>query len=104
MSDAVKELPWSTRKITLREGQRLLIETAHGFIEIVAALDRSHGKQVALSAKFPPDIRWRKGDTDETVLHGKFLNSDGEPTFTLLSPVSADVGHDLQQVTVLSAK
>lgn len=104
MSDAVKTLPWPTKKITLRSDQRLLIETAHGLIEVVAVMDRSHGKQVALSMKIPPDLRFRKGDKEETVLHGKFLDSEGRPTFTVLTPVVSDDGHELKQVTAMSVQ
>ncbi len=104
MSDTIKALPWEMKKITIRSEQRLLIETAHGMLEISASLDRSHGKQVALEIKLPPDLRFRKGDKKETILHGKFLTEEGKPTFSLLSPVPSGEGHELKQVKAIRSK
>jgi len=104
MSDTIKTLPWKTQKVTVRSEQRLLIETAHGMLEISASLERSHGRQVALEIKLPPDLRFRKGDKGETTLHGKFLTEEGKPTFSLLSPVPNGKGHELKQVKAIRSK
>lgn len=99
MSDEVKTLPWKPKKINLNPDQRLLIETAHGLIEI-----NGGERAVRLVVLLPPDLRFRKGDKKETVLHSKYLDASGEPNFTLLSPVKSDPGHELKQVKAISAQ
>lgn len=73
MSDLIQQISGRSSRVTLNDGQRLVIETAHGLIEITADIERSHGKHVALTVKAPPDLRWRKGPKVETQLHMKFL-------------------------------
>ena len=93
MPDLIQTVVGVRREISLNGQQRLVIETAHGLIEL-----RTRFENPDRSAKFelilPADLRWRKGAKHKPIsLHTKFLDivaSTPTPMFQLLSPVIQD--------------
>ncbi len=93
MPDLIQTVIGVRREISLNGQQRLVIETAHGLIEL-----RPRFENPDRSAKFelilPADLRWRKGAKHKPLsLHTKFLDIVSEmpvPMFQLLSPVLLD--------------
>lgn len=93
MPDLIQTVIGVRQKISLNGQQRLVIETAHGLIEL-----RTRFENPDRSAKFelimPADLRWRKGAKHKPIsLHTKFLDIVAEmpvPMFQLLSPVLLD--------------
>jgi len=53
MSDLVRDVEGKTAQLRLSKTQRLLIETAHGLIEIKVDMDRSRTNSVQLSVTLP---------------------------------------------------
>jgi len=88
MSDLVRDVEGKTAQLRLSKTQRLLIETAHGLIEIKVDMDRSRTNSVQLSVTLPEDLRFRKGPVEQIELHTKFVDMhDGKtiPNFRLLA-------------------
>jgi hypothetical protein len=83
MPDVVGEIQGHTKHLSFNERQRLVIETAHGLIEIKP----SRPQNVHIDLTLPEDLRFRKGPTDELQIHLKFLeviDGDPRPQFQLL--------------------
>ena len=83
MPDVVGEIKGHTAHLSLNERQRLVIETAHGLIEIKPGRPNTTHLDVTL----PADLRFRKGPADALQLHLRFfeiVDDVPRPQFQLL--------------------
>lgn len=100
MSDIVRVVSGKKSLVRLSSNQRLLIETAHGIIEVRGDIDRSRGKSIRLEVILPEDLRFRKGVQEETELFMKFLDViEGTPipNFQILTVHYATNGYFLRE-------
>ena len=87
MQDAIREVTGNKATLTLTENQRIVIETAHGFIQITVARG-ARGGNLMFNLVLPDDLVFRKGPILELTMATKFLRVDEEgavkPAFSLL--------------------
>lgn len=105
MSDIITEVRGRPNLFSLRSEERILIETAHGIIEVRADVVQSRGKQVRFSLVVPPEIRLRKGDAKSTQLYMQYLTQVGGrilPDYKLLAPQFVGDGFTLREPDVLA--
>lgn len=90
LPDIVTVVTGAEARISLNGQQRLIIETAHGLIELRTSFENPD-RSARFLLTIPSDLRWRKGAKHKPVaLHTKFLDIVSEipkPMFQLLSPV-----------------
>jgi hypothetical protein len=101
MPDQVGEIKGKVAHLSLNGGQRLVIETAHGLIEIKPGRPNT----THLDMTLPPDLRFRKGPADALQLHLRFfevVDDVPQPQFQLLGlQRESDGGFYLRPVEAL---
>lgn len=105
MSEIITEVRGRPNLFSLRSEERILIETAHGIIEVRADVVRSRAKQVRFSLVLPADLRFRKGDAKSTHLYMQYLtqiNGRILPDYKLLAPQFEGEGFSLREPDVLA--
>ncbi len=79
MDVKIEKLFGKESRFRINRTQRLVIETAHGFVEIRADMDKCHPNNVQIVTTVPEDLSVRKGDKDALTLRAKFHNENLAP-------------------------